>query len=57
MTPALISYLILWLKIHAARWLHITSKVSEQQLDVMLRACDGEPVLRPMMEDLLALRK
>ena len=50
---ALKGYLILWLKIQAARWLRITSKLSDAELDMMLTACEGEPALRPTMEDLL----
>ncbi len=53
---ALKGYLILWLKIQAARWLRITSPLSAQELDALLQACEGSPALRPMMEDLLALR-
>lgn len=51
------AYIVLWLKIQAARWLRVTSKLSEQELDTMLTACEGEPILRPLAEELLALRK
>jgi len=49
-------YVILWLKIQAARWLRITSRLSEQELDAILQACIDEPALRSTLEDVLRLR-
>lgn len=47
----------LWAKVWAARYLRITSKVSEQELDELLSACVGEPRLRPMLEEILKIRR
>jgi len=49
------SIIRLWAKVWAARWLRITSKLSEQELDCLLKACEGEPKLRGIMEDILKL--
>lgn len=44
-------------KIWAARWLHITSPLSEQELDELYQACAGDPSLRGLMDEILKLRR
>ena len=46
-------FIVLRLKIQAARWLGITSNISEQELDAINQACIGEPDLRGILEDIL----
>jgi hypothetical protein len=50
-------YVILILKILAARWFRITSRLSTKEVDYIYQACAGEPSLRYVMEDLLKIRR
>ncbi len=51
------TYAVICLKILAAKWLRIRSRLSEHELDVIMDACAGEPDLRHVLVDVLALRR
>jgi hypothetical protein len=47
----------LWLKVLAAKYLRITSPLSDQELDALLQTCSGDPELRGVMVSILRLRR
>jgi hypothetical protein len=44
-------------KVMLARWLRMTIKVTERELDYLMLVSAGEPTLRYLLEDVLAARR